>query len=81
MEALRAYSGGLCCCGFYIGAAGLSIALLALWIWMIVEVATKEPAQDPDRLMWLLIVILLGWIGAAVYYFVRRPTRIRLYGR
>jgi hypothetical protein len=59
----------------------LGLALLAFWIWMIVEVATKEPAEDPNKLMWILIVLLTSWVGAAIYYFVRRPERIRLYGR
>ncbi len=57
------------------------IAALVLWIWMIVEVATKEPSEDPDRLMWLLIVLLLGWVGGLVYLIARRPTRIQKYGR
>jgi hypothetical protein len=58
-----------------------SLALIAFWIWMIIEVATKEPAEDPNKLMWVLIVVLCSWIGAAIYYFVRRPERIRLYGQ
>ena len=58
-----------------------ALAALAFWIWAIVEVATKEPSEDQDRLMWLLIVLLLGWIGALVYLIVRRPERLRKYGR
>ena len=57
------------------------IGALAFWIWMIVEVATKEPTEDKDRLMWLLIVVLVGWIGALIYFFARRPQRKKLYGR
>jgi hypothetical protein len=55
--------------------------LTAFWIWMVIEVATKEPAEDQDKIMWLLIVLLCGGIGAAIYFFVRRPERIRKYGR
>lgn len=69
----------ICLCFPFIGV--FALAGLAFWIWSIVEVATKEPSEDQDRLMWLLIVLLLGWIGALVYLIVRRPERIRKYGR
>ena len=68
-----------CCCFPFGGLIGL--ALTAFWIWMVVEAATKEPAEEPNKIMWVLIVVLLGAIGAAVYYFVRRPERIQKYGK
>ena len=43
------------------------------WIWMIIEVATKE--SDPDRLVWIIIVVATHVVGAAIYFFVRRPVR------
>jgi len=58
-----------------------SLALTAFWIWMIIETATHEPAEEPNKIMWVLIVVLLGWLGAAIYFLVRRPERIRKYGR
>lgn len=59
------------------------IAILGtiFWIWMIVDCATNEPAESNDKLMWILIVALTGAIGAAIYYFVRRPERKRIVGR
>ena len=50
------------------------VAAMAFWIWMIVDVATKEPPGN-DKIVWLLIVILLHWIGALVYFFARRRKR------
>jgi hypothetical protein len=72
--------GLLPCCAFpFVGTVGL--ALFVFWIWMIVEVATKEPAAEPNKIVWLLVVIFLHWVGALIYYLVRRPERIRTYGR
>ena len=51
------------------------------WIWMIIDVATKEPSDSNDKTMWVLIVVLTGVIGAAIYYFVRRPERIKKLGK
>jgi hypothetical protein len=53
----------------------------AFWVWMLTEAATKEAADSQDRLIWVLIVLLSSVIGAAIYYFVRRPQRIATLGR
>lgn len=73
-------SGGLSC--LCIPIAGLiGLASMAFWIWMIIDAATNEPAEESNKIVWVLIVVLLHWLGAAIYYFVRRPERIRKYGR
>lgn len=76
---LAAFSSVPCFCFPVFGLFGL--ALTAFWIWMIIDAATKEPAEEPNKIMWVLIVVLLHWLGAAIYYFARRPERIRKYGR
>jgi hypothetical protein len=53
----------------------------AFWVWMLIEAATKEAADGQERLIWVLIVLLGSAIGAAVYFFVRRPQRIATLGR
>jgi len=46
------------------------ILLTIFWIFMIVDVVQRKFKNDSDRLVWILIVVLANWIGAAVYYFV-----------
>ena len=46
----------------------------AFWIWMIIECTTKE--RDPDRLIWIVIIVVTHFIGAAIYFVVQRPRRI-----
>lgn len=55
---------------------GTMAVLLAFWIWMIVDCVNNEPPGN-DKFVWLLIVILLNWIGALVYLFARRKPRRR----
>ncbi|HTS16172.1 MAG TPA: PLD nuclease N-terminal domain-containing protein [Verrucomicrobiae bacterium] len=50
--------------------------LFAFWIWMIADCAQHEPPGN-DKIVWLLIVILLNWIGAVVYFFARRRDRTK----
>jgi hypothetical protein len=54
---------------------------LAFWIWMIIDCATNEPPGDDSKLIWILVIVLASWVGALIYYFVRRPERIQKYGR
>lgn len=59
---------------FYALVLGLALGGLVLWILMIVDVATKEP-EGQDRLVWLLVVLLAGAVGALIYYFARKRPR------
>ena len=59
----------------------LGIGGTILWIWMIVDCATKEPSEGNEKLIWILIVVLTHWIGALIYLLVRRPKRIQQVGR
>lgn len=55
------------CCVAIIG-----IAFLALWVWMLIDVIKRTEAELPDKTMWIIIIILLGSLGALVYYFVKK---------
>jgi hypothetical protein len=68
-----------CICFPFVGL--ITLTLFAFWIWMIVDVVTNEPAEDPNKVVWVLVVVLLHSLGAAIYFFVRRPERIQKYGR
>lgn len=58
-------------------ALGMIVASTALWIWMLVDCATKESSTGNDKLVWILVIVLTHWIGALIYLLVRRPERIR----
>ncbi len=51
------------------------------WIWMLVDCATKEPSEGNDKVIWVLVIVLTNWVGALIYFFARRPTRIRELGK
>ncbi len=50
------------------------------WIWMIIDCASNEPSGTNDKIVWLLVIIFIHFVGALIYYFVRRPERIRMVG-
>ena len=58
----------------------LSLAFAVLstifWVWMLVECATKEPANGNDKIVWILIILLTHCLGALLYFFIRKPRRL-----
>ena len=56
----------------------LTFALLStiFWVWMLVECATKEPANGNDKIVWILIILLTHCLGALLYFFIRKPRRL-----
>jgi len=62
----------------------LAIGLFAFWVWMLVDCAqAPEPIGDNTRrLVWILVLVFTGWIGAILYFFlVRQPRRAGLRSR
>lgn len=54
----------------------ISLIGFAFWIWMLVDCATNEPSHGNDKLIWLIVILLANFVGAAIYFFVRRPQRM-----
>ena len=61
--------------GFVLLVFGL--ITLALWLGALQSCLGNEPPTDSHKLKWILLIILLGPIGALAYFFIRRPQRIR----
>ncbi|MDH3734626.1 MAG: PLD nuclease N-terminal domain-containing protein [Gemmatimonadota bacterium] len=62
---------------FFIGLGALSSVF---WIWMLIDCAKYEPRKGNDRIVWVLIIALTHLVGALIYYFARRPERIKEHG-
>jgi hypothetical protein len=59
---------------------GVAIMATIFWIWVLVDCLTKEPSEGNDKVAWTLFILLVPLIGALVYYFVRRPERVKAVG-
>lgn len=46
------------------------------WVWMLIGCAMNEPGEGNDEIVWILIIVFAQVIGAAIYFFVRRPQRL-----
>lgn len=52
-----------------------------LWIWTLIDCIHNEPSEGNDRLIWVLVILFAQLVGALIYLFVRRPSRIRQLGK
>ena len=48
----------------------LGIFAFVFWIYMIVDCAKRKFKDDSGKILWILILIFLGVLGSAIYYFV-----------
>jgi hypothetical protein len=49
----------------------IGILLTVFWIWMLIDCARRD-FEGSEKVVWILVIVLLGALGAAIYYFVGR---------
>jgi hypothetical protein len=55
----------------------LAVAGFAVWIWALVDVVRvpdESMFRAGNKLIWVLVVVLAGFVGAIVYLIVGRPA-------
>jgi hypothetical protein len=66
--------------GWLFGAAILvCFGFMTFWIWMLIDCANRK---FKDKALWLIIIIIGGFVGALIYYFIiktkkQKPKRKR----
>lgn len=53
---------------FVISIILLSFFGIAFWIWMLVDCVKRKFEKENDKITWILVLMLAGWIGAIIYY-------------
>ena len=63
------------------GSKGLTLLATILWIGVLIDCISKEPSEGNDKVAWTILIIFVPLLGALLYYFIRRPERIKTLGR
>lgn len=50
-------------------AIAAAIFLFVFWIRMIIDCVKRNFRGENEKVVWILVIALLGVLGAAVYYF------------
>jgi phospholipase D-like protein len=55
-----------------IGAV-ISLAGFIFWLWMLIHAITNKGLQDGEKIVWVLVIIFLPFLGSIIYFFIGRP--------
>lgn len=65
---ILALFGGIWLLWLIIMVAG--VLATAFWLWMLVDCALRKFKTDTDKIVWILLLVFLHFLGATIYYFV-----------
>jgi hypothetical protein len=51
----------------------IGLAAFAFWIWMLIHAITNNGLTGTEKIVWVLVVLFLHFLGALIYFFVGRP--------
>jgi uncharacterized membrane protein len=51
----------------------LALAMFAFWVWMLIHAAQNKGLGDGEKVAWVVIIALVHFLGALIYFFVGRP--------
>ena len=51
---------------------GLALLVFVFWIWMLIDAIRNPGLSGTERIVWVLVVIFLNWLGALIYFLVGR---------
>lgn len=51
----------------------IAIAFFAFWLWMLIHAITNKGLKDSEKLLWVLLIVLVGFLGPILYFFIGRP--------
>ncbi len=55
----------------------IPVVAALFWLWVLIDCATQEASEGNTKIVWTIIILFLNFVGALIYFFVRRPQRYR----
>jgi hypothetical protein len=56
----------------------IGLLLFAFWIWMLIDAIQNKGLTDGEKVGWVLVIVLLHFLGGLLYFFIGRPKGTRL---
>ena len=54
----------------------IGIVAFIFWIYMLVDCAKRKFKEENHKFIWIVLIALLGWIGALAYYLaIKYPDK------
>jgi hypothetical protein len=53
--------------------ATIGLGLFAFWLWMLIHAITNKGIADMEKIVWVIVIIFLPFVGSLIYFFIGRP--------
>jgi uncharacterized membrane protein YhaH (DUF805 family) len=50
----------------------ISLAAFAFWLLMLIHAITNKGLRDTEKILWVILIIFLPFLGSLIYFFVGR---------
>jgi len=50
------------------------VVALLLWLWSVVVIARNKTEDPYDRIVWLIVVLALNFVGTLLYFFFAQDS-------
>jgi len=60
--------------------AVLGLGGFIFWLWMLIHAITNNGLPGAEKVVWVLVIIFLPFIGSIIYFFIGRPKGRALMG-
>ncbi len=54
---------------------GFALLVTVFWIWMLIDAITNRGLTDIEKLIWVLVILFIHFIGALLYLLIGRSKR------
>jgi hypothetical protein len=51
----------------------IAVGYFAFWLWMLIHSITNKGLKDTEKLLWVLLIVFLAFLGPILYFFIGRP--------
>jgi hypothetical protein len=51
----------------------ISILCFVFWLWMLVHAIGNKALSDGEKIVWVVVIIFLPFLGSVLYFFIGKP--------
>jgi hypothetical protein len=59
---------------------GLGLLACIFWIWMLIHAITNKGLDSIEKLIWVIVILCLHFVGGLIYFFIGRPKAAGAFG-
>ncbi len=53
----------------------LAVVTSIFWLWMLIDALSNSALNGTEKLVWILVILFLHFVGALIYFFVGRGSK------